>query len=362
MKNPGRLLSFAAWGAAAAFIILAGILGWRYFNSGTAGALRGTSPRGSESLPVQGRWEITGELPYVELPAPENSARSQFISRLSNLHTVIPNRARREVLEYRVALGDSIFEIASRFNLTPEAVLWANYDQLNDNPDLISVGMELLIPPLDGVLYEVHAGDTLESVAARFDASISDILDWPGNQLDLVNPSLEPGAILMIPGGHREFRQWLIPTIPRGAAGVSKAVYGEGACEGSYEGAYGTGTFIWPMDTHTLSGNDYWSGHLAIDIAAGQGASVYASDGGVVVFAGWSTGGYGNTVMIDHGNGYQTLYGHLSSAAAGCGRSVSQGTVIGYAGSTGNSTGTHLHFEVRYLGGFISPWYVLPAP
>jgi len=89
---------------------------------------------------------------------------------------------------------------------------------------------------------------------------------------------------------------------------------------------------------------------------------VYASDGGVVVFSGWSTGGYGNTVVIDHGNGYQTLYGHLSSAAAGCGRSVSQGTVIGYAGSTGNSTGTHLHFEVRYLGGFISPWYVLPAP
>jgi LysM repeat protein len=260
MNNPGRLLSFAAWGAAVVFIFLAGFLAWRYFFVGTAGTSRMKSPEGSESLPVKGQWEGAQDLREIELPTPVISARPQFISRLSNLHTIIPNRARREVLDYRVTLGDSIFEIASRFNLTPEAVLWANYDQLNDNPDLISVGMELLIPPVDGVLYEVHAGDTLEAVAGQFEASISDILDWPGNQLDLVNPSLEPGELLMIPGGHREFRQWLIPTIPRGAAGVSKAVYGEGACEGSYEGAYGTGTFIWPLDTHTLSGNDYWSG------------------------------------------------------------------------------------------------------
>jgi len=139
-------------------------------------------------------------------------------------------------------------------------------------------------------------------------------------------------------------------------------VYGEGACEGSYEGAYGSGTFIWPVDTHYLSGNDYWSGHLGIDIAAAQGAPVYAADSGVIVFAGWASGGYGNTVIIDHGNGYQTLYAHLSSVAVRCGQSVSQGAVIAYAGSTGNSTGTHLHFEVRYMGGFINPWYVLPAP
>jgi murein DD-endopeptidase MepM/ murein hydrolase activator NlpD len=67
-------------------------------------------------------------------------------------------------------------------------------------------------------------------------------------------------------------------------------------------------------------------------------------------------------VIIDHGNGYQTLYAHLNSVSVGCGYSVQQGAIVGYAGSTGNSTGTHLHFEVRYLGGFISPWFVLPAP
>ena len=113
---------------------------------------------------------------------------------------------------------------------------------------------------------------------------------------------------------------------------------------------------------HTLSGNDYWSGHLAIDIGAGEGAAIYAADSGVVVFSGPAAGGYGNMIMIDHGNGYQTLYAHLSQVIAGCGRSVQQGQTIGIAGSTGKSTGPHLHFEVRYLGGFVSPWYVLPAP
>jgi len=79
-----------------------------------------------------------------------------------------------------------------------------------------------------------------------------------------------------------------------------------------------------------------------------------------VVYAGWVTGGYGNMVMIDHGNGYQTLYAHLNSINTACGSSVYQGTIIGQAGSTGNSTGPHLHFEIRYMGGFINPWQVLP--
>jgi murein DD-endopeptidase MepM/ murein hydrolase activator NlpD len=99
---------------------------------------------------------------------------------------------------------------------------------------------------------------------------------------------------------------------------------------------------------------------MAIDIAAGMGDPIYAADSGVVVYAGWISGGYGNMVMIDHGNGYQTLYAHLSAIRVSCGASVRQGQVIGLAGSTGRSTGPHLHFEVRYMGGFVNPWYVLP--
>jgi murein DD-endopeptidase MepM/ murein hydrolase activator NlpD len=79
-----------------------------------------------------------------------------------------------------------------------------------------------------------------------------------------------------------------------------------------------------------------------------------------VVFSGWANGGYGNMVMIDHGNGWQTVYAHMERSSVVCGQSVAQGSTIGFSGSTGNSTGPHLHFETRYLDGFVNPWYVLP--
>jgi murein DD-endopeptidase MepM/ murein hydrolase activator NlpD len=284
------------------------------------------------------------------------------ISRRSDLRTIIPSRSEETVKTYTVDKGDSVFEIAARFNLKPESVLWANYVQLNDNPDMISLGMELNIPPVDGVLHVWKEGESIEAVAGAYQADPEAILSWPGNEIDLTTNVIQPGALVMVPGGKREYRQWIIPTIPRGRAGVSQSLYGGGACEGGYDGAYGSGAFIWPAGNHVLSGNDYWDGHLGIDIAAGEGAPVYAADSGVVVFAGWATGGYGNMVMIDHGNGYQTVYAHMSSVRANCGQSVAQGGTIGFSGNTGNSTGAHLHFEVRYQGGFVSPWYVLPAP
>lgn len=314
-------------------------------------------PLATEAVDLPEGFQVPEE---AALPEYAQAAQSPSFQRRSYLHTVIPQRLSQEIRPYTVQSGDSVFEIARQFDLRPESILWANYEQLNDNPDLISVGMELQIPPVDGVLYQWQAGDTLETVASRFEADVSAIINLPGNHLDLTDPTIETGQWVVVPGGHREFRQWLIPTIPRGSAGVSRSVYGDGACEGNYSGALGTGTFMWPTSEHRLSGNDYWSGHLGIDIAVGEGQPVSAADGGVVVFAGWANGGYGTTVMIDHGNGYQTLYGHLSRVAVACGRSVVQGAVIAYAGNTGNSTGPHLHFEVRYMGGFISPWFVLP--
>jgi LysM repeat protein len=310
-----------------------------------------------EKLPQAGLVEISLSLPVL-VPTPTLDAIRRFI----NPNTIIPTRPREETITYTVGVGDSVFGIAKDFNLKPESVLWANYDQLKDSPDTLSPGMELKIPPTDGVYYMWKEGDTLEGVAQEFEAEVGDILNWPGNRLDLTNPQVLPGQYVLVVGGKREFVQWVIPTIPRGRAGVSRSVYGPGACEGGYDGAYGTGTFVWPTANHFLSGNDYWSGHLGIDIAGATGNAVFASDSGVIVFSGWATGGYGYMIMIDHGNGYQTLYGHLSAVSAGCGQSVGQGQYIGAIGSTGNSTGSHLHFEVRYLGGFINPWYVLPPP
>jgi len=357
--KPGRIVSVLAWILALSLVGVALYLGWREWRPKRtpAPAARAIAQASSPEI------ETSGDSPAT-LPEFRVSTHLQptAIPRHLNYHTIIPNRPGVDVRDYTVDAGDSVFEIAQKFNIEPETVLWANYEQLNDNPDTISVGMELKIPPVDGVYYEWKDGDTIEEVAGRFEAKPEEILNWPGNQLDLTNPNLEPGSWILVPGGHREFRQWIIPTIPRGNAGVSRSVYGGGACEGGYSGAYGSGAFAWPAGNHSLSGNDYWSGHLGIDIAAGEGAAIYAADSGVVVFAGWATGGYGYMVMLDHGNGYQSLYAHMSKVAVGCGQSVGKGGTIGYAGSTGNSTGAHLHFEVRFQGGFVSPWFVLPAP
>ena len=306
---------------------------------------------------------LTPETGTVVMPTFQHSIKVDAVHRQGNLQTIIPNRARQDVEIYTVEPGDSVFGIASFYNIQPETVLWSNYDTLKDNPHAITVGMELKIPPVDGVYYQWEEGDTLESVASKFETDAGEILAWGGNRIDLTNPEVQVNSWMMIPGGKREFQQWIVPIIPRGAAGVSTGMYGAGACPGGYEGgAVGTGSFIWPTINRTISGNDYWSGHLALDIGSALGEPISASDAGVIVFAGWSTGGYGNAVAIDHGNGYQTLYAHLSQVNVRCGQSVSQGQNIGLGGSTGNSTGPHLHFEIRYQGGFVNPWYVLPAP
>jgi murein DD-endopeptidase MepM/ murein hydrolase activator NlpD len=300
------------------------------------------------------------ELTAADLPPFEPQAKTSEVARRANPKTEHPQRPRVEVLRYTVQRGDSVFGIAKNFGLEPESILWGNYDTLNDDPDMLQPGLDLNILPVDGVLYRWQEGDTLDSVAGEFEVDPREIVDWPGNAIDPVEPKIKDGAVLVVPGGKREFRQWLVPIIARGNAGVG-AAFGSGGCTGDFSGgAVGSGAFIWPTANHFLSGNDYWSGHLAIDIAAGQGALEWASDSGVVVYSGWSGGGYGNMIMIDHGNGYQTLYAHLSAVTVQCGQSIGQGQTIGYSGSTGNSTGAHLHFEVRSNGGFINPWFVLP--
>ena len=125
-------------------------------------------------------------------------------------------------------------------------------------------------------------------------------------------------------------------------------------------GAVGSGAFVWPADNHSLSGKDYDFGHLGIDIAAGEGAPVYAADSGVVAAMGNDESGYGNVIQIDHGNGYVTVYAHLSEIGVRMCQSVSAGERIGAAGNTGNSLGVHLHFEIVQDGWSINPWLVIP--
>jgi murein DD-endopeptidase MepM/ murein hydrolase activator NlpD len=297
--------------------------------------------------------------PQVAMPAlgSPQAQELESIGREIQLKTNIPaDKPRYEPEEYRVVRGDSVFAIAEAYGLKPETILWANYDVLQDDPHSLAPGMVLTIPPTDGIYYQWKENDTIESISNEFQASIDDILNYPGNDIDLTDPKIESGSWVMVPGGQREFVQWLVPTVARGASGTSST--SQSACPG---GAVGGGGFTWPAANHFLSGNDYWSGHLGIDIAAGEGAAVFVADSGVVTMAqGGYNYGYGNVVQIDHGNGYSTVYAHLSSFFVSVCQSVSAGQQIAASGNTGNSQGAHLHFEVRQNGGFINPWFVLP--
>lgn len=295
--------------------------------------------------------------PEVDMPALGGPETFASIERDILLKTNAPaDKPRYEPVEYRVVRGDSVFAISETYKLTPETILWANYDVLQDDPHSLQPGQVLTIPPTDGIYYQWKENDTLESVAAEFEAEVDNILNYPGNDIDLTDPKVDSGSWVMIPGGHREFVKWLVPTIASGASGTSST--NQSTCPG---GAVGGGGFVWPANSHSLSGNDYWSGHLGIDIAAGAGEPVYAADSGVVTMAqGGYNYGYGNVVQIDHGNGYSTVYAHLSAYFVSVCGSVSAGQQIATAGNTGNSQGAHLHFEVRQNGGFINPWFVLP--
>jgi len=365
-KNTRRsdvFVLLGVWLITFSVILVAAYLGWKQMASRQAAekeAQASLRPAVVNTQPAQPALAVSSALAAVDMPSFDPQGSEKNLVRYSTLHTIIPTRPREGAIEYTVLQGDSVFSISKDYNLKPESILWANYDSLQDSPDSLRPGMVLLVPPVNGVLYEWKEGDTLDAVVSQFKAKKDEVLGFSGNKLDLTNPTFKTGSMVMIPGGERKFQTWIIPVIARGNAGVSRNVLGPGACTGNYDGLYGSGGFIWPSGNHVLSGNDFWSGHLGIDIAGATGDLVWASDAGVVVFAGWSSGGYGYMVMIDHGNGYQTVYGHLNSVSSSCGQSVYAGNIIGTLGSTGNSTGSHLHFEIRYFGQFVNPWQVLP--
>jgi len=295
----------------------------------------------------------------VPLPEYQNNTRSYSVVRLADFDTTIPNGIRQYPIKYSVEEGDSIFSIAKQFNLEPESILWANYDLLNDDPTFLSPGWRLTIPPTDGIYYKLKEGDDLQKVAEKYYADVEDIISWPSNHMEITNPSTEGLDYVMIPDGWRELVSWIIPVAYAPRSGATRVVAGPGGCQAPATGPVGSGGFLWPVSARYLSGFDFTSYHLGIDIAAATGTPIVASDSGTVIYSGWNDSGYGYMVMIDHNNGYQTLYAHMSSLAVYCGADVFAGSYIGAAGSTGRSTGAHVHYEIRYNGGFINPWSVL---
>lgn len=292
------------------------------------------------------------------------------VPRLAQERTIIPSRPRAEIVKYTVLEGDSVFGIAEKFGLSPETILWGNYFILLDNAHSLKPGQVLSILPVNGTYHEWQQGEGLNGVAKYYGVTPEDIINYPVNGLDAAtigdytNPNIPPGTMLIVPNGRREFVSWSAPLGVTRENPASARVLGAGACDPVTGGAVGYGAFVWPSNKHFLSGFDYSpsTNHWGIDIAGNEGEGVYATDAGVVVYAGWNDYGYGNMIMIDHGSGFQSLYAHMSAFNVGCGQSIGQGDVIGAIGNTGRSSGPHLHFEIRAISSYVNPWDVLPPP
>jgi LysM repeat protein len=319
-------------------------------------------------------------------PAPTSTSTEKIVSIPSNLST--PNfttvgkqaglirlpeinttqqaevEKRDEVITYDVQQGDSIFGIADKFGLKPESVLWANRYILGDTPDGLGIGVTLYILPEDGVYHRWEQGEGLNGVASFYGVDPDVIVNYPLNNLtpeevgDYANPNIEPGTMLVVPGGTRPTVSWIIA---RDNPASGSTYLGPGACSGIIYGDVGTGSFTYPTTATWLSGYD-WNPpvHNGLDFDGDFGSPIYAADSGVIVYSGWSDRGYGYLIVVDHDGGWQTFYAHLMEGTLlPCGVSVQKGQLIASMASTGNSTGPHLHFEMRLNGSPVNPWLYL---
>lgn len=246
-------------------------------------------------------------------------------------------KPRATIVEYEIKPGDTLASIADKFILTVDTIKWQN----NLKNDTIKPGDRLQILPVTGIAHKVKSGESIYSIAKRYGVDPQKIVNFPFNDFeDLDTFALSVGQTLIVPDGVPP----AAPAIAR-RQGVSRA--------NVVAGVAGIGRFIWPT-TGNISQYPV-SYHMALDIANRALPAVIASDGGTVVFSGCIGYGYGCHVIIDHGNGFSTLYAHLSRIDVNAGAVVSQGQKVGNLGSTGRSTGPHLHFEIRNGGVLQNP-------
>lgn len=234
---------------------------------------------------------------------------------------------------YVVREGDTISTIADRFNLSIQTVLWANNLSVRS---YIRPGNKLTIPPIDGVLHTVKKGDTIAKIAKTYGSDSKEIFAW--NKIG-EDQSLKVGETLIVPGGK------VAAAAPARVGSASQIFTGAKPADAVVP----AGTkMLWPIAARRITQYFTWK-HTGVDIAGPIGTPIYAADDGIVELAGWS-GGYGNAVIINHGNGLWTRYGHASKLFVKKGDQVKKGQTIMATGSTGRSTGPHLHFEVMSGG------------
>ncbi len=277
----------------------------------------------------------------------ENSGSNYLLAAANKAgaNTLVSNLPKGETTEYRVQQGDTVSSISQKFGVNMDTIIWENNLK---SVDAIKVNQILKILPVSGVKHIVKRGETIYSIAKDFQVDAQNIIDYPFNTFANDETfALSAGQELIIPDGIKP-KEVVIDTTRYAARTVAPI-----------PGVVGEGNFMWPTSGY-ISQKYYWY-HQAVDIANRSNPDIVASQGGTVTTAGWNAGGYGNYVIIDHGNGYRTLYAHMlnNSMVVKAGQRVTQGQKLGLMGSTGRSTGTHLHFEVIGPGGKLNPLTVL---
>ncbi len=327
-------------------VLVAGmmLLGWRAAATTTAQAEEpSTAPKpvveAAGAAPVVAVAAAVPAVPVIEDIAVAPAAVPQ---------TFVGRRPEHNFQTYTVERGDTPNGIADKFGIKATTLLGGN-PLLSQESSLLQTGVTLVILPVDGVLHDVQPGDTLESIANQYGVPVETITGYAPNNLEFPY-RLFPDTQIMVPGAVRDVFVWTPPSL--------ESVRGRSSREGSgiAPAIVGTGTFIYPVNSRNFS-QYFWYGHPGVDIALAEGTGVVASDTGTVTFAGWNIYGYGNLIVINHGNGYETFYGHLSSIGVVPGQIVYQGNFIGSTGNTGNSSGPHIHFEVRINGAQDNPCF-----
>lgn len=256
-------------------------------------------------------------------------------STLIKPHLVTTERGIRRAAEtYIVEPGDTLSAIAAKFGVAVSTLLWEN--RLTSY-SVLRPGQKLTILPTSGISYRIAKGDTLSRIANRYDISAETIKDF--NALD---DTLTVGDVITIPGA----RPYVAPAPARPATPTSVASVAPNLASNT--------KLLWPAPTRRISQYFSWR-HTGVDLANSTGTPIYAAEDGVVQTAGWNAGGYGYYIIIDHGQGLATLYGHNSKLLVSRGERVTRGQLIALMGSTGRSTGPHVHFEVRIGGRRVNP-------
>ncbi len=264
-------------------------------------------------------------------------------------NTYQPKMPEHNFTTYVVERGDTPNIIADKVGISAATLLGGNA-WMSQESNALQTGSELRVLPVDGALHKVKIGDTLEGIAEQYKVSVDDIVNYEPNNIEFTE-RLFVDSELLIPGVEIGAFYWTAPKSNPNNNGNWAVV--------------GTGTFSWPVGGRCVT-NYYWYGHAGLDVSLRMGAAVSAADTGTVTYASWASGtyyDYGNLIVVNHGNGFETFYAHLSGINVVPGQIVEKGQLIGASGNSGRSSGPHIHIEIRlndarlnpldYLGGAV---------